>query len=155
MLEIVHMGDKVLRQIAEGVDLSTEKEYISHLIEEMIETVKDAGGVGLAAPQVGISKCLIIVKNPDTNEFIPMINPEIVWKSFDKECMKEGCLSVLGEDGKPIHENVFRYTRVRVKYQDIDGQEYEDLIKNHLMARIVQHETDHLIGKLFIDYLEK
>ena len=99
MLEIVHVGDKVLRQIAEGVDLSTEKEYISHLIKEMIETVKNAGGVGLAAPQVGISKCLIIVKNPDADEFIPMINPEIVWKSFDKECMKEGCLSVLGEDG--------------------------------------------------------
>ncbi len=155
MLDIVKVGDDILRKIAEAVDLSTEKEYISHLIEEMIETVKNAGGVGLAAPQVGISKRIIIVKDSDTNKFIPLINPEIIWKSFDKECMKEGCLSVVDKNGKPIHENVFRYTRVRVKYQDLDGQEHEILIKNHLMARIAQHEIDHLNGILFIDYLEK
>lgn len=154
MLEIIKVGDKVLRETAEAIDLSTEKEYTSHLITEMIEVVKNAGGVGLAAPQVGISKRLIVIKDSDTSKFIPLINPEIVWKSFDKECMKEGCLSVMGEDGKPIHENVFRYTRIRVKYQDLDGKEHEDLIKNHLTARIIQHEIDHLNGILFIDYLK-
>ena len=153
MLDIIKVGNKVLREIAEGVDLSTEKEYISHLVEEMIETVKATGGVGLAAPQVGISKRLIIVRDSDTNEFIPMINPIITWTSFDRECMKEGCLSVVDENNKPIHKNIFRFTRVKVKYIDIEGKEQEKLVKNHLMSRIIQHEIDHLQGRLFIDYI--
>ena len=84
-----------------------------------------------------------------------MINPTITWTSFDKQYEFEGCLSVLGKDGKPIHERVPRYKRIRATWEDLEGNLHEELIKNPLFARIVQHETDHLKGKLFIDYLEK
>lgn len=153
-MEIVHLGDKALRKSSEGVDLTVEKEYVQHLTEGMIELAKANNGVGLAAPQVGINICVIVVKDPDTHEFFPMINPEITWTSFDKECKEEGCLSVLGEDNKPIHKPIWRYKRIRVKWEDLDGNIHEELIKNPLLSRIIQHETDHLFGKLFIDYLE-
>lgn len=151
ILEIKHVGDEVLRQVAEPVDLSIEFEKTAALVRDMIETVKDKKGVGLAAPQVGISKCVIVVKDPDTDEFFPMINPEIIWTSFDQEAMQEGCLSVVDEFGKPIHKPRMRYTRITVKYKNLAGIEQETMIKNHLLSRIIQHETDHLKGILFID----
>ena len=119
----------------------------------MIETVKMTDhGVGLAAPQVGISKRIIVIKDLDTNEFFPMINPVITWTSFDKENSQEGCLSVVDENNNPIHDNVLRFTRIKVKYQTLGGSIEETLVKNHLSSRIIQHEIDHLDGKLFIDY---
>lgn len=154
ILEIRHAGDEILREIAKPVDLDVEFDKIATLVKDMIETVKLKKGVGLAAPQVGISKQVIVVKDPDTDDFIPMVNPEITWTSFDKECMEEGCLSVVDKFGNNIHENIFRFTRIKVKYQTLTGQEQEVLVKNHLMSRIIQHETDHLKGKLFTDYLK-
>ena len=136
-MEIIYVGNEILRKIAEPININEEYDQTIELIEEMLRLVKENDGAGIAAPQVGISKRVILVKNPDTNDFVVMINPQIVWTSFDREYMKEGCLSVLGEDGKPIHKNVFRFTRVRVKYEDIGGQIHEDLVKNHLMARII------------------
>lgn len=157
ILEIMHLGtdDEILRQVAEPVDLDVEFEKTATLVRDMIETVKDKQGVGLAAPQVGVSKRVIVVKDPDKDEFIPMINPVINWTSFDKESNMEGCLSILGPDGNPLHEKVFRFTRVKVQYQTLSGQTQEILIKNHLFSRIVQHETDHLDGKLYVDYLNQ
>lgn len=153
ILKIIQNGDKILRQICEEVDLSNEKENIAILINDMIETVSFKKGVGLAAPQVNIAKRVIVVKDLDTNEFKEMINPEITWTSFDKQYEFEGCLSILGKDNLPIHERIGRYKRIRVKWQDIKGNNYEELIKNPLQSRIIQHEIDHLNGKLFIDYL--
>ena len=153
ILDIVTQDNPILRQTAEVVD---EKDDLKELVSNMIETVKSVDGAGIAAPQVGISKCLVIIKDIDhPGQFFEMINPEIIWTSFDKQYEFEGCLSVLGNDGKPIHERVERYKRIRVKWEDIDGNLYEELIRDPLTSRIIQHETDHLNGKLFIDYLEK
>lgn len=154
VLEITKLGNEVLRTICETVDLNTEHDYIQSLISNMIDTVIKSKGVGIAAPQVGISKRVIVVKNVETGIFFSMINPEITWTSFDKECKEEGCLSVLDDSGQPIHKNIWRYKRVRVTWQDINGEIHEELIKNPLQARIIQHEIDHLNGKLFIDYLD-
>lgn len=153
ILKIKTVGDDILRQTAEPIDLDVEFEKTAILFRDMIETVKYKNGVGLAAPQVGVSKRLIVVKNPDTDEFIPMINPVITWTSFDKEYNSEGCLSVLDEKGNPIHGKVFRFTRIKLKFQGLSGEWHEMLIKNHLMSRIIQHEIDHLDGKLFVDYV--
>jgi peptide deformylase len=153
ILDIVTQDNPILRQTAEVVD---EKDDLKELVSNMIETVKSVDGAGIAAPQVGISKCLVIIKDIDhPGQFFEMINPEIIWTSFDKQYEFEGCLSVLGEDGKPIHERVPRYKRIKATWQDLNGNKHEELIKNPLLARIIQHETDHLKGKLFIDYLEK
>lgn len=154
VLEITKLGNEILRTICEPVNLDTERDYIKSLISNMLDTVIKSKGVGIAAPQVGVSKRLIIVKNVDTGVFFEMINPEIIWTSFDKECKEEGCLSVLDDSGTPIHKSIWRYKRIRIKWQDINGEIHEDLIKNPLQARIMQHETDHLNGKLFIDYLD-
>ena len=152
ILDIVKQDNPILRQIAEPV----KDEDLKELVSNMIETVKSVDGAGLAAPQVGISKCLIVVKDVNTlDKFFEMINPEITWASFDKQYEFEGCLSVLGNDDKPIHERVERYKRIRVKWEDIDGNLHEELIRDPLTSRIIQHETDHLNGKLFIDYLKK
>lgn len=152
ILDIVKQDNSILRQIADPV----KNEDLKELVLNMIETVKAADGAGLAAPQVGISKCLIIVKDVNNpGQFFEMINPEIIWTSFDKQYEFEGCLSVLGKDDKPIHERIPRYKRIRITWKDLNGNLHEELIKNPLLARIIQHEIDHLKGKLFIDYLEK
>lgn len=148
-----YIGDDILRQISENVDISKELNDISILITNMINLMIDKNGVGIAAPQVGILKRIIVVKDLKQNKIISMINPEITWKSFDKECLKEGCLSVIEKDGTLIQKNIFRFTRIKVKYYDIEGNLQETMIKDHLLSRIVQHEIDHLNGKLFIDYL--
>lgn len=155
ILDIIKQDNSILRQVSEVVDLK-DNAYLKELVNNMIETVRSVDGAGLAAPQVSILKRIIIVKDIDNpDQFFEMINPEITWTSFDKQYEFEGCLSVLGEDGKPIHERVPRYKRIKVTWQDLNGNKHEELIKNPLLARIIQHETDHLKGKLFIDYLEK
>lgn len=156
ILDIKYLGDDILRQIAKPVNLNTERKEITILIENMIETLKTHDkGVGIAAPQVGISKRLIVVKNPDNKEFCAMINPIITWTSFDKECLEEGCLSVIDKSGNNIRGSVFRFTRIRIEYETLNGEKQELLVKNHLFSRIIQHEIDHLDGKLFIDYLKQ
>lgn len=151
ILNILTQENPILRQIAEPV---RKEDDLKELVFNMIETVKSVDGAGLAAPQVGISKCLIVVKDLDKpGQFFEMINPEIVWTSFDKQYEYEGCLSILDKEGKPIHERVVRYDRLRVKWQDLNGNIHDEKINNRLLSRIIQHEVDHLKGKLFIDYL--
>ena len=153
-LEIIKEGNPILRQVAESIDFKSNTK-INDLICDMIDTLKLTNGVGLAAPQVGVSKRLIIIKDMDNiGAFFEMINPEIIWTSFDKQFELEGCLSILGEDNEPIHKRVPRYKRIRVKWEDKEGNLHEELIKNPLKSRIIQHEIDHLNGKLFIDYLD-
>lgn len=154
--EIVNQDNEILRKIAAEVTESDRKDVsLENLIYDMVQTVKSVDGAGLAAPQVGVSKRVIVVKDVNSPvAFFEMINPEITWTSFDKQYEFEGCLSVLGKDGKPIHERVARYKRIRAKWEDIDGNLHDELIKDPLTSRIIQHETDHLNGKLFIDYLK-
>ncbi|MCK4235893.1 MAG: peptide deformylase [Candidatus Krumholzibacteria bacterium] len=146
-LEIKIYGDKVLRSKSESV-----KEFGSELapfLEEMVETMIVEGGVGLAAPQVGISKRMVIV-NPDPHNsetLIRLVNPRIILTSSEKGSLEEGCLSIPG-----IRGNVARSSAVEVQYQDDEGREC-NLSAEGLLARIIQHEIDHLEGTLFIDYL--
>lgn len=152
VIDVIKVGDPILKQICEEVNISIEKEYIDNLLKNMQDTVVAANGAGIAAPQIGVAKKVILVKDVnEENKFFEMINPGIIWASFDKQYEYEGCLSVCGEDGNPIHERVARYKRIRVMWEDCDGKKHEELIKNPLQSRIIQHEIDHLNGVLFTD----
>ncbi|MDD3645826.1 MAG: peptide deformylase [Candidatus Gracilibacteria bacterium] len=146
--------NEILRAVSEPIKKNEIKEYLK-LGKEMLKYIKDPdnGGVGLAAPQVGYNKRLIVVsllKDREDENFptIMMINPEILEHSSDMEKDIEGCLSVPGEKGK-----VERYRGVKIKYTDKKTKE-KTLILNGLSARIVQHEVDHLNGILFTDKLK-
>jgi peptide deformylase len=140
-------GDEVLRLKSAKV-----KEFGSELhpfLDEMVETMIVGGGVGLAAPQVGISK-RIAVMNPDpssSDTLIKMINPRIVSVSEAEESLEEGCLSI-----PDVRGEVIRHREIEVLYWDWEGREHT-LKANGLLARIIQHELDHLDGILFIDHL--
>ncbi|GAB0175063.1 MAG: peptide deformylase [Candidatus Altimarinota bacterium] len=144
-------SNSILRTLSEPIKSQEIRKYKS-LALEMVKHIKDPenGGVGLAAPQVGYNKRLIVVslmKDYDDENYrtIPMINPEIIENSGKKCSDKEGCLSVPGETG-----SVERWTWVRVNFLDIEGKKYSLKLED-LAARIVQHEIDHLDGVLFTD----
>ena len=101
---------------------------------------------------VGITKRFLVMMDPETNVVYRMINPEITARSEDTCVMEEGCLSVLGPDGLPVYSNVRRPVSVDVKWTDENGKDLSAHMSG-TAARIVQHETDHLNGVLFIDYL--
>lgn len=146
MLDIVKIGDEVLREKCTKV---TEFDDALHiLLEAMYETLDGADGVGLAAPQVGVDKRFFIVSLPDgtKREFI---NPEIIGTSVETNPYEEGCLSVPG-----VYHDVVRPSKVIVKAQDANGVEFT-LKASGLMARVIQHENDHLDGVLFIDHLNE
>lgn len=151
-LELKYRGDPILRMVSKKIDMEAESN-LNELIESLKELVNSKKGVGLAAPQVGILKRLIIIKDMDTNVYYEMINPELIWTSFDKEYGLEGCLSVIDKDGNSVYDKVWRFKRIRVKWLDKDGNIHEKLFKNNLESRIIQHEIDHLDGKLFLDYI--
>ena len=152
VMDIIKVGDPILKQICEKVDISIEKDYIDNLLKNMQDTVIAADGAGIAAPQIGVAKKVILVKDVnEENKFFEMINPGIIWASFDKQYEYEGCSSVCGDDANPIHERVARYKRIRVMWEDRNGKKHEELIKNPLQSRIIQHEIDHLNGLLFTD----
>ncbi|MCX7820591.1 MAG: peptide deformylase [Brevinematales bacterium] len=146
LLEMATYGDPVLRKKAEEVK-KIDKEILE-IIENMKETLMNQSGVGLAAPQVGISKRIFIVDLPQekgTRRLI-LLNPKIIFYSKDKIVAEEGCLSFPGVWG-----NVERSNRVRVKGTLLSGK--STVIEGEgMFARVLQHEIDHLDGKLFIDY---
>lgn len=145
VLPIRIVGDPVLRSKAKEIKEITEK--TKELIENMAETMYDAPGVGLAAPQVGVLQRVITVDVDDGRGLIELINPEITAVSDEKIIMEEACLSVPGESG-----DVIRPKRVTVKGLNKDNKEI--VIKaDKLLARALQHEIDHLNGTLFIDKL--
>jgi peptide deformylase len=135
-------GDPVLRKMAKEIEPSSlSKEFI----REMANTMYVEDGVGLAAPQIGISERFFLY---DIGEKLNMIvNPEILEMSNEKEMGEEGCLSI-----PDIFEKVPRAVRIKVKYYDNSGQEYIKELEGY-EARVFQHEFDHLNGKLFIDYI--
>jgi len=153
----IEIGDdnEILRSISETIKPGELKQFRS-LAEDMVKHIKnpDNGGVGLAAPQVGVNKRLIVVSlmkdyEDETFRTIAMINPEIIEHSGETCVDVEGCLSVPGESG-----DVTRYNWVKVTFLDPEGKKYAMRLEN-LAARIVQHEIDHLNGVLFTDKVEE
>lgn len=141
--------DPRLKKKCEPVE--TVDDTIRDLIEDMFETMYDAPGIGLAAPQIGVLSRVLVMDCAKADEETPapiaMINPEILWESEELNIHEEGCLSIPEE-----FNDVERPARVRVAYLDEQGTQQEAECDG-LLATCVQHEIDHLNGKLFIDYL--
>lgn len=150
MLQMKLCGDLVLREQCAPVTEITPD--ILDAMDDMVQMMRDQNGVGLAAPQVGDTRRFLVMMTPDDEQVFRMINPRIT-RFGDKTCvMEEGCLSVLGPDNLPVFSNVTRPADVDVEWTDETGT-HRMATMSGLAARIVQHETDHLDGKLFIDYL--
>lgn len=150
MLQMKLCGDLVLRTVCAPVsDIAPE---LLRTMDEMVKMMREQNGVGLAAPQVGILSRFLVMMDPDTEVVYRMVNPNIVSYSDDICTMEEGCLSVLGNDGLPVYANVTRPKSVVVEWTDENGNAKMAEMSG-VPARIVQHETDHLDGKLFVDYL--
>ena len=143
ILDIRVLGDPILRQSTVPVQEITDE--LRTLVADMFETMHHARGIGLAAPQVGRPERLAVI---DVNEkpFV-IINPEIVEADAKKDKAEEGCLSI-----PDVYGDVERPSRVRVRALDIEGKSFE-VEATELLGRCLQHEIDHLHGKLFIDYL--
>jgi peptide deformylase len=150
MLQMKLCGDLILREHCDPVDTITPD--ILQNMDEMVKMMSEQNGVGLAAPQVGITKRFLVMMNPDSGEVFKMINPRIISRSDNMVVIEEGCLSVLGPDDLPVYANVTRPDSVVVEWTNTDGKQNTAEMSG-IMARIVQHETDHLDGVLFIDYL--
>jgi peptide deformylase len=147
MYRIRIIGDDVLRKVAK--EITEFDESLHKLANEMLDIMHDSEGIGLAAPQVGVSKRLIVIDISETNKnFGPMIfvNP-VILETKGEIKMEEGCLSVPG-----VHEDILRPQKITLKYQTLSGEEMTEEY-DELMARVIQHEIDHINGILFVDYL--
>lgn len=153
ILPIYLYGQPVLRKVAE--DITPDYPNLKELISNMFETMYRADGVGLAAPQIGLPIRIVVIdldvlsdENPEFKDFHKAyINPHILETSGEEINMEEGCLSLPG-----IHETVKRTNKIHVKYMDEDFIEHDEIVEGYL-ARVMQHEFDHLEGKMFIDHL--
>ncbi len=154
ILKIVTVPDPVLKSVA--YEVAQVDEAIRKQIDDMLETMYDAPGIGLAANQVGILNRVLVMdlesrdlesRNVDNRRPIHMVNPEIIWSSEEWSVMEEGCLSIPEQFAE-----VERPALVRVKYWDYNGQEQE-LEAADLLSHCVQHEIDHLNGLRFVDHL--
>ena len=150
MLQMKLCGDLVLREKCAPITEITPE--LLDVMTEMVGMMRDQNGVGLAAPQVGQLKRFLVMMDPDTETVFKMINPKIITRSSDLCTIEEGCLSVLGPDELPVYANVTRPAAVEVEWTDENGKQMAAKMSG-FPARIVQHETDHLDGILFIDYL--
>jgi peptide deformylase len=148
--KIIYYPDDVLRQETRPVDEVDDE--VRALVDDMIETMYDAQGIGLAAPQIGVLDRITVIdtrsgaedEEPDLHV---LINPEIVWTSEETGTYDEGCLSIPG-----VYEEVERPERVRVRALDRDGEPYE-IEADGLLSVCIQHEVDHLDGVLFLDHI--
>lgn len=146
LLTILRYPDPRLHKVAKPVRVFDAR--LKQLAADMAETMYEAPGVGLAASQVDVHEQLIVIDVSDTrDELRVFVNPEIVWASEEKQVYDEGCLSVPG-----IYDGVERHARVKVRALDVDGQPFE-LEADGLLAVCIQHEMDHLKGKVFVEYL--
>ena len=146
ILNILRYPDPRLHKIAKSISVFDDR--LKKLVADMAETMYDAPGVGLAAPQVDVHEQLVVIDISETNnDLLILINPEIIWSSPERKLYDEGCLSVPG-----IYDGVERAAEVKVRALDIDGKSFE-LHVDGLLAVCVQHEMDHLIGKVFVEYL--
>lgn len=146
VLPILKYPDPRLHRIAEPVQKVDDR--IRQLVRDMAETMYAAPGVGLAATQVDVHERVVVIDvSENSNDLLVLINPEITWRSDEREVHEEGCLSVPG-----VFDKVERAERVRVKALDEHGNPFE-LDADGLLAVCVQHELDHLDGKVFVEYL--
>ncbi len=146
ILNVLRFPDERLRTKATPV--VEVNQDVKTIIDDMFETMYDENGVGLAATQVNIHQRIVVINvTEDKDQAYVLINPEIISHSNETEINEEGCLSVPG-----CYAKVDRYTEVTVKALDRDGQEFT-LTATELLAICIQHELDHLDGKLFVDYL--
>lgn len=153
ILPIYLYGQPVLRKVAE--DITPDYPNLKELIENMFQTMDHADGVGLAAPQIGLPIRLLVVdldvlsdEYPELKDYRKaFINAHIVETDGEEISMDEGCLSLPG-----IHESVKRQNRIRLQYLDESMQPHDEYVEGYL-ARVLQHEIDHLDGKMFIDYI--
>ena len=149
LIPIITIPDPVLRKVAAPVPEITDG--VRQLLMDMAETMYNAPGIGLAAPQINISQRLIVMDcgKDETPELLKMINPEIISRSNELAVLEEGCLSIPDQTA-----DVERPASVEVKYTDIAGGE-QRLTCEGLLAACVQHEVDHLDGMLFIDHISR
>jgi len=146
LLTILRYPDPRLHKVAKPVH--TFDARLKQLVADMAETMYDAPGVGLAASQVDVHEQLVVIDVSDTHDELRVfINPEIVWASAEKQVYDEGCLSVPG-----VYDGVERHAQVKVRALDADGKPFE-LDADGLLAVCIQHEMDHLKGKVFVEYL--
>jgi peptide deformylase len=146
LLPILEYPDPRLRKVARPVTAFDAR--LRQLVADMGHTMYAAPGIGLAATQVDVHERLIVIDVSENKDNLQVfINPEIVWSSDETAFGEEGCLSVPG-----IYDEVRRPTRVRVKYQDTEGS-VNELDCEGMLAVCIQHEMDHLTGKVFVDYL--
>lgn len=148
--EILTVPHPVLKQVSQPVDKVDDE--LRALMDDMLETMYDAPGIGLAAVQIGVPKRVIVMDlSREGEEKAPQyfVNPEILWKSEETAPYEEGCLSV-----PEIYDEVERPARVKLRYLNYQGEQIEEDAEG-LFAVCIQHEMDHLEGVLFIDYLSR
>jgi peptide deformylase len=153
ILPVYVYGQPVLRKVAE--DITPDYPGLKELIQNMFDTMYQADGIGLAAPQVGLPIRVVVIdlnvyadEKPEFKDFRKAyINPHIMEADGEEISIEEGCLSL-----PDIHEKVKRKSRIHVKYRDENFVEYDEVVEGFL-ARVMQHEFDHLEGKMFIDYI--
>lgn len=151
ILPIYLYGQPVLREVAEDIDATYPD--LKQLIADMFETMDNADGVGLAAPQVGLPIRVVVINLDVLSDDMPeykdfrraYINAHIIETGDETVSMEEGCLSLPG-----LHETVRRPTKIHVKYLDEDFNEHDEWVEGYL-ARVMQHEFDHLEGHVFVD----
>ena len=146
LLPILNYPDPRLHKVAKPVAQVDQR--IQTLVDDMLETMYDAKGVGLAATQVDVHERIVVIDtSEERNDPRVLINPEITWRSTEMIVWEEGCLSV-----PTIYDKVERHAQVRVLALNRDGQSYE-FHADELLGVCVQHELDHLLGKVFVEYL--
>jgi peptide deformylase len=158
LLEIITLPDKLLRKKSAPVERIDDE--LRRFLDQMLATMYEAPGIGLAAVQVGVPRRVItldvVAKESEeeeggepTREPMFLINPEIVWRSDEPSLYEEGCLSI-----PEYYAEVERPARIRFRYLDREGKQQEQEAEG-LLATVVQHEVDHLDGTLFIDHISK
>ena len=146
LLNIIEYPDPRLRTVARPVTRFDDK--LRQFVDDLARTMYAAPGVGLAATQVDVHERVLVIDVSETKDQLQvLINPEIIWASDEQVECEEGCLSVPG-----IYDAVTRPAKVRVRAQKADGKSYE-MECDGLLAVCVQHEMDHLLGKVFVEYL--
>ncbi|MCP8896395.1 peptide deformylase [Shinella daejeonensis] len=147
---LIILPDPVLRQVSNSIE--TVDDEVRRLADDMLETMYDAPGIGLAAIQVGVARRMLVLDvSRDDEDKTPLvfINPEIVASSDERSVYEEGCLSI-----PDYYAEVERPAKITVRYVDRDGKQQEKEVDG-LLATCVQHEIDHLNGVLFIDHISK
>ncbi|MGN6389824.1 MAG: peptide deformylase [Burkholderiaceae bacterium] len=146
LLDILRYPDPRLHKVAKPVTAFDDR--LKRLVADMAETMYDAPGVGLAATQIDVHEQVIVIDTSDTHDELRVfVNPEILWASEETRVYDEGCLSVPG-----IYDGVERPARIRARALDAEGKSFE-VEADGLLAVCIQHEMDHLQGKVFVEYL--